>query len=121
MILYVPVLLIMPGAYSDICCRSSVACLLSAWLFRYVKWTALVIVILMVQCLTNLLAVATDPFGKQYPMRSPFADVLFSPLLPYQDRLTDLIKFFGDNACPAIHCFRGTRNFHWSFIRISNS
>ncbi|MGH7980398.1 MAG: hypothetical protein ACREE6_13565, partial [Limisphaerales bacterium] len=47
-----------------------------------------------------LLAVGTDPFSRQYPVRSPFADVLFSSLLPYQDRLTDLVKFFGTHARP---------------------
>ncbi|HEV2328849.1 MAG TPA: glycosyltransferase family 39 protein [Verrucomicrobiae bacterium] len=102
-ILYVPVLLIMPLAFSRyLLPLLPIACLLVAvWLFRYIKWTAVVCVILMVQCLTNLLAVATDPFGKEYPMRSPFADVLFSSLLPYADRLTDLLKFFHDNARPA--------------------
>jgi hypothetical protein len=78
-----------------------VACLLVAvWLFRYIKWTVVVVVILVVQCTTNLLAVATDPFGKQYPIRSPFADVFFSSLLPYGDRLSDLLKFFGNHARP---------------------
>lgn len=102
MILYVPVLLVMPLAFSRyLLPLLPIACLLVAvWLFRYIKWTWLVCVILFVQCLTNLLAVATDPFRKAYPIRSPFADVLFSSLLPYEDRLTDLLKFIGDNAKP---------------------
>ena len=102
MILYVPVLLIMPLAFSRyLLPLLPIACLLVAvWLFRYIKWTWLVCVILMAQCLTNVLAVATDPFGKQYPVRSPLADVLFSSLLSYEDRLTDLLKFFKDNARP---------------------
>ena len=102
MLLYVPVLLVMPGAFSRyLLPLLPIACLLvAAWLFRYIKWTALACVILLAQCLTNVLAVATDPFAKQYPLRSPFADVLFSSLLPYEDRLTDLLKFFGDHARP---------------------
>jgi hypothetical protein len=102
MALYVPVLLVMPGAYSRYLLQLlPIACLLvAAWLFRYIKWTWLACIILMVQSLSNVLAVATDPFGKQYPVRSPFADVLFSSLLPYEDRLTDLQKFFQGNARP---------------------
>jgi Dolichyl-phosphate-mannose-protein mannosyltransferase len=102
MLLYVPVLLIMPLAFSRyLLPLLPIACLLvAAWLFRYIKWTAVACVVLLVQSLTNVLAVATDPFGKQYPIRSPFADILFSSLLPYEDRLTDLLKFFGDQARP---------------------
>jgi hypothetical protein len=102
MILYVPILLVMPLAFSRyLLPLLPIACLLVVvWLFRYIKWTWLVCIILMAQCLTNVLAVATDPFSKQFPVRSPFADVLFSPLLPYEDRLTDLLKFFGDHARP---------------------
>jgi hypothetical protein len=102
MILYVPVLLVMPLAFSRyLLPLLPIACLLVAvWLFRHLKWTWLACVILMVQCLTNVLAVATDPFGTQRPLRSPLADVLFSSLLPYEDRLTDLLKFFKDNARP---------------------
>ena len=101
-ILYVPGLLLMPLAFSRYLLPIlPVACLLvAAWLFRYVKWTAMAILVLMAQCLTNVLAVATDPFAKQYPLRSPFADVLFSSLLPYENRATDLLKFFGQNAQP---------------------
>ena len=102
MALYVPVLLIMPLAFSRyLLPLLPIACLLVAvWLFRYIKWTALAIVVLIVQYLSNVFAVATDPFAKQYPVRSPFADFVFSSLLPYQDRLTDLLKFFGENARP---------------------
>jgi hypothetical protein len=100
MILYVPVLLVMPLAFSRyLLPLLPVACLLvAAWLFRYIKWTSVACIILMVECLTNLPAVATDPFARQYPVRSPVADVLFSSLLPYKDRFTDLLKYFGDHA-----------------------
>jgi hypothetical protein len=102
MILYVPVLLIMPMAFSRyLLPLLPVACLLVAvWLFRHIKWTSLACIILMIECLTNLPAVATDPFTRQYPVRSPVADVLFSSLLHYEDRLTDLLKFFGEHARP---------------------
>ncbi|MGH7978193.1 MAG: hypothetical protein ACREE6_02375, partial [Limisphaerales bacterium] len=102
MVLYVPVLLVMPVAFSRYMLPVlPIGCLLvAAWLFRYIKWTAAACAILLAQCLSNVLAVATDPFGKEYPLRSPIADVLFSSLLPYEDRLTDLLKFFGNHARP---------------------
>jgi hypothetical protein len=102
MILYVPVLLVMPLAFSRyLLPLLPMACLLTAvWVFRYIKWPSMAWIILMVECLTNLPAVATDPFCKQYPVRSPVADVLFSSLLPYEDRFTDLLKYFGGHARP---------------------
>ncbi len=95
-ILYVPVLLLMPNAFSRYLLPVlPVACLLVAvWLFRYIKWTAIAAALLLVQCASNVFAVATDPFGRQYPFRSPLADFTFSTLLPYEDRLTDVLKFF---------------------------
>jgi dolichyl-phosphate-mannose-protein mannosyltransferase len=102
MLLYVPVLATVPLVFSRyLLPLLPVACLLVAsWLFRYLKWTALAIAVLMVQCLSNVFAVATDPFSRQYPLRSPFADFLFSSLLPYEDRLSDLLKFFREQAHP---------------------
>lgn len=102
MALYVPVLFVMPEAFSRyLLPLLPVACLLAAaWLFRYIRWTVVAVVILAFQCLTNVFAVATDPFGRQYPVRSPLADFVFSSLLPYEDRLTDLLAFFGKNARP---------------------
>ncbi len=95
-ILYVPVLLLMPNAFSRYLLPVlPVACLLVAvWLFRHIKWTAIAAAILLVQCVSNVFAVATDPFARQYPFRSPLADFTFSALLPYEDRLTDVLKFF---------------------------
>jgi hypothetical protein len=100
--LYVPVLLLMPNAFSRYLLPIlPVACLLvAAWLFRYIKWTAVAVAILLVQCTSNVFAVATDPFGRQYPLRSPLADFTFSNLLPYDDRLGDLLKFFKEQAHP---------------------
>lgn len=101
-VLYIPVLGMVPLVFSRyLLPLLPVACLLvAAWLFRYLKWTAIAVVVLLMQCLTNIFAVATDPFSRQYPLRSPLADVLFSSLLPYEDRLTDLLKYFKDNARP---------------------
>ena len=103
MVLYVPILLVMPLAFSRYLLPFlPIACLLVAvWLFRYIKWTALALIILIVQCFSNVFAVATDPFARQYPVRLPLADFVFSSLLPYEDRLTDLLKFFGENARPS--------------------
>jgi hypothetical protein len=100
--LYVPVLLVMPNAFSRyLLPLLPLTCLLvAAWLFRYLKWTAVAVAILLAQSLTNVPAVATDPFAAQYPLRSPFADFLFSSLLPYDDRLTDLLKFFDQHSRP---------------------
>jgi 4-amino-4-deoxy-L-arabinose transferase-like glycosyltransferase len=100
--LYLPVLLIMPDAFSRylLPLLPLICLLVAAWLFRYLKWTAVAAAIILLQSLTNLPAVATDPFAKQYPLRSPIADFLFSSLLPYQDRLTDLLKFFDQHARP---------------------
>ena len=100
--LYLPVLLLMPNAFSRyLLPLLPLACLLAAvWLFRYLKWTALAVLILLVQCVSNVFAVATDPFGRQYPLRSTLADFTFSNLLPYEDRLTDLLKFFKKQAQP---------------------
>ncbi len=102
MLLYVPVLGVMPMAFSRyLLPLLPLACLLAAaWVFRYLKWTFPAIAVLAVQCLTNVFAVATDPFAKEYPLRSPFADVVFSAALPYQDRLTDLLRFFKAQARP---------------------
>jgi hypothetical protein len=101
-VLYVPVLLVMPTAFSRyLLPLLPIACLLvAAWLFRYIRWPSVAITLLFVQCVSNVFAVATDPFARQYPLRSPLADFTFSNLLPYDDRLSDALKFFKEQAHP---------------------
>jgi hypothetical protein len=100
--LYLPVLLVMPGGYLRYLLPVLPAvCLLAAvWLFRYVRWTAVAVGLLVIQCVSNVFSVATDPFAKQIPLRSPLADFVFGMLLPYQDRFTDVLHFFQKEAKP---------------------
>ncbi|HTV41467.1 MAG TPA: glycosyltransferase family 39 protein [Candidatus Sulfotelmatobacter sp.] len=100
--LYVPVLFVMSGGYLRymLPVLPALCLLVAAWLFRYVRWTAVAVLLLMFLCLSNVFAVATDPFAKQYPIRSPFADFVFGSLLPYQDRFTDVLNFFQKRANP---------------------
>jgi hypothetical protein len=100
--LYLPVLLVMPGGYLRYLLPVLPAvCLLAAvWLFRYVRWTAVAVGLLVIQCVSNVFSLATDPFAKQIPLRSPLADFVFGMLLPYQDRFTDVLHFFQKEAKP---------------------
>jgi len=100
--LYIPVLLVMPGGYLRYLLPVLPAmCLLTVvWLFRYVRWTAVAVTLLVVQCVSNVFSVATDPFANEIPLRSPLADFVFSLLLPYQDRFTDVLGFFQKEAKP---------------------
>jgi hypothetical protein len=101
-ILYTPVLLIMPGGYSRylLPVLPALCLLVAVWVFRYVRWTALAVALLVIQCFSNVFAVATDPFSKQYALRWPLADFVFGILLPYEDRFTDVLKYFNQQAHP---------------------
>ena len=100
--LYTPVLLVMPGGYLRylLPILPAVCLLVAAWLFRYIRWTALAVALLMIQCVSNVFAVATDPFAVQHPVRSPLVDFVFGTLLPYRDRFTDVLDFFQKHAKP---------------------
>lgn len=100
--LYTPVLLIMPGGYLRylLPVLPAMCLLVGAWLFRYVRWTAVAVALLIIQCLSNVFSVATDPFAGQIPLRSPLANFIFSSLTPYQDRFTDVLGFFQKEAKP---------------------
>ena len=100
--LYTPVLLIMPGGYLRylLPVLPAVCLLVALWLFRYIRWTAVAVALLVIQCVSNVFSVATDPFAKQIPMRSLLADFIFGMLLPYQDRFTDVLDFFQKQAKP---------------------
>jgi hypothetical protein len=100
--LYTPVLLVMPGGYLRylLPVLPALCLLVAAWLFRYIRWTVVAVALLIVQCVSNAFSVATDPFAKQIPLRSPLADFVFGILLPYQDRFTDVLDFFQKKAKP---------------------
>ncbi len=102
-ILYTPVLLFfMSGGYSRylLPVLPAMCLLVSVWVFRYVKWTSLAVALLVLQCFSNVLSVATNPFSKGYPLRWPLADFVMGILLPYEDRFTDVLKFFNQPAHP---------------------
>ena len=115
--LYTPVLLVMSGGYLRylLPVLPALCLLVAAWLFRYVRWTAVAVALLMIQCVSNVFAVATDPFAKQYPMRSPLADFVFGTLLPYQDRFTDVLDFFQKHAKPGDTVVSGNPEFPLMF------
>ena len=100
--LYTPVLLVMPGGYIRylLPVLPAMCLLVAAWLFRYIRWAAVAVALLVIQCVSNAFSMATDPFTKQIPLRSPLADFVFSTVLPYQDRFTDVLDFFQKNAQP---------------------
>jgi hypothetical protein len=100
--LYIPVLLVMPGGYLRylLPVLPAVCVLAAVWLFQYVRWTAVAVGFLIIQCVSNVFSVATDPFAKQIPLRSPPADFVFGALQPYQDRFTDVLNFFQKQAKP---------------------
>lgn len=94
MLLYLPVLGIVPLVYSRyLLPLLPVAILLAAvWLFRYIRWTGVAVMVLILQCTTNIFAVASAPFG-HHPWRSPLADFVRSSMQPYDDRFSDVLKF----------------------------
>ena len=111
--LYMPFLFVMSGGYLRylLPVLPALCVLVASWLFRYVRWTALAVALLMIQCVSNVFSVATDPFAKQYPVRSPLADFVFGTLLPYQDRFTDVLDFFQKHAKPGDTVISGNPEF----------
>ncbi|HTR41575.1 MAG TPA: glycosyltransferase family 39 protein, partial [Pseudomonadales bacterium] len=100
--LYLPVLLVMPGAHLRylLPVLPGMCLLVAVWLFRYIKWTAIAIIVLVLQCCTNVFALASAPFSRQYSLRSPLVDFVLSNLRPYDDRFSDVCKFFKAQAQP---------------------
>jgi hypothetical protein len=101
-ILYTPVLLVMSGGYLRylLPVLPALCLLVAVWLFRYIKWPVIAFALLLVQCVSNVFAVATNPFSQQHALRSPLADFFFSSLLPYEDRFTDVLDFLKTHAHP---------------------
>jgi len=115
--LYTPVLVVMPGGYLRylLPVLPAICLLVAAWLFRYIRWTAVAVALLLVQCASNVFSVATDPFAKQIPLRSPLTDFILSTFLPYQDRFTDVLDFFQKNAEPGDAVVSGNPEFPLMF------
>jgi 4-amino-4-deoxy-L-arabinose transferase-like glycosyltransferase len=107
---YTPVLLAMSGGYLRyiLPLLPALCLLVVVWLFRHIKWTPIAVALLLVQCVSNVFAVATCPFHQQHTLRSPLADFVFSTLLPYQDRFTDVLDFLKTNVHP------GDRALSWN-------
>lgn len=101
-VFYIPILLVMPAAELRYLMPllPVTGLLLAAWLFRYLKGTVLAVAVLMLQCLTNVVAVATNPLGEHFPLRAPLVDFVVGNDQPYQDRFTDVLKFLNDRAHP---------------------
>jgi hypothetical protein len=101
-VLYVPILLIMPGFYSRylLPLLPITNLLIGAWIFRYLRWTALAIVVLILQSTTNLFAAVTNPFKPHEPVRSHLVDIISSDFEPYDDRMSDVVRFFNIQAHP---------------------
>ncbi|HEV2455718.1 MAG TPA: hypothetical protein VGY98_15745 [Verrucomicrobiae bacterium] len=100
--LYTPVLLIMPGGYLRylLPILPPVCLLVAVWLFRYVRWTVVAVGLLVVQCVSNVFSVATNPFHRQIPLRLPLVEFVFGMLSPYQDRFSDVLDYFQKHAKP---------------------
>ena len=101
MLLYVPVLGIVPLVYSRylLPLLPPAILLTSAWLFRYIKQPIVAALILILQCTTNLFAVASAPFSHN-PLRLPLADFVRGSMQPYDDRTSDVLKFLKSEAHP---------------------
>ena len=92
--LYLPVLLVMPGFYLRylLPVLPLAGLLAAAWLFRFIKWPAVAFIVLILQCTTNLFAVASAPLGR-HPLRSPLAGFIHGAMQPYDNRVSDVLAF----------------------------
>ena len=101
--LYFGFFLIMPGAsLRYLLAVLPVACLLgSAWIFRYIRPSAAAYVIIALQCLTNVIAVATAyPLRGTHAFRSPIIDFVRGNVSPYINRTTEVVNFLNREAKP---------------------
>jgi hypothetical protein len=93
-VFYVPVLLALPDGFSRylLPLLPAACALAAAWLFRYIRKTAIAVILLIIQCASNVFAVASAPFINPV-VRFPPVIFLLGALQPYDDRLSDVIKF----------------------------
>jgi 4-amino-4-deoxy-L-arabinose transferase-like glycosyltransferase len=101
--LYLLVILSAPGCYSRYALPLlPLMCVLaSAWVFRYVKWRALAMALLLVQMTTNFFPIISAfPFRNGRSLRSPLTEYVSDLATPYTDRFADVLDFFKTNARP---------------------
>jgi 4-amino-4-deoxy-L-arabinose transferase-like glycosyltransferase len=77
-------------------------CLLAAvWVFRYVKWRALAVGLIVVQIGSNFFSFVTAfPFRHGRALRFPLVEYVSGISAPYADRFTDALDFFKIRAHP---------------------
>ena len=101
--LYLGVYLMMPGAnLRYFTAVLPVACLLgSAWIFRYLRPSAIAYAVIALQCFTNVIAVATAyPLRGIHTFRAPLVDFVRGTADPYIDRTTEVVNFLNREAKP---------------------
>lgn len=101
--LYVITILSAPGSYTRyLLPLLPLMCLLAAaWVFRYIKWRALAIALLLVQITTNFFPIIfAFPFRNGRPLRSPLAEYVSGLTTPYTDRFADVLDYFKTHAHP---------------------
>lgn len=84
-----------------------VACVLSAvWVFRYVRWRQLAVILIFVQCTTNILAIAPTCFFKTgHKMRWTLREYVQGITHPYTDRFAGVLDFLNKEARPGQSIF----------------
>jgi 4-amino-4-deoxy-L-arabinose transferase-like glycosyltransferase len=77
-------------------------CLLAtAWVFRYVKWQALAVGLIVVQLLTNVFSLITAfPFRHGRTLRFPPVEFVRGMATPYTNRFADVLSFFQAQSHP---------------------
>jgi 4-amino-4-deoxy-L-arabinose transferase-like glycosyltransferase len=71
------------------------------WAFRYIKWRALAIGLLLIQMTSNFIPlVSAFSFRHGRSLRSPIAEYISGISTPYTDRFADVLAFFKTHARP---------------------
>lgn len=100
---YFAVILVAPGFYLRyLLPLLPVVCLLAAaCIFRYVKWRALAVLLVVVQSASNVFSIVTAyPFKGTHALRFPLAEYVQGIAVPYADRFADVVDFFRREAHP---------------------
>ncbi|HTR43040.1 MAG TPA: hypothetical protein VMH87_15605 [Pseudomonadales bacterium] len=103
LVLYFFTVLAAPGIYMRyLVPLLPLMCLLAAaWTFRYVRWRAVAIGLIVVQMTSNFLPIASAfPFRKGHTLRSPLVQYISGMATPYTDRLVDELAFFKTHSHP---------------------
>jgi hypothetical protein len=100
---YFVMILITPGFYLRYLLPIlPVACLLTAaWIFRYVKWRALAVLLIVIQSASNVFSIVTAyPFQGAHTFRLPLLEYVQGIAVPYTNRFADVLDFFKREAHP---------------------